>query len=178
MCQGSIHVRHREATAKERLVVQSIPNHGGVKGMYSTATAVPLLVCLRGKKEIVIKQVRLIEDRFGSITLSKWQGKRNVKAVFHAVPHADRIILPNGTLIPLYHIADGMRIDVGIPVRVRKPKAKGMVVVEEAIRQAIAMPPEPKPGEGEQPAEPAEGEKPAPAPREPEANRKRRRVKA
>ena len=160
MCTGSIHVPHRLAKATERLVVQRIPDMGALKGYYPyEAAGDGKLVCIRSTTEAVIKLVRFEEGM--APKMMKWEGKRNVKVKLRFVPYADQVTFVDGSVAMLNSLKDGVRVDIGIPVKPRKPK--GMKVVEGALREALALPPEPKPEDApaEQPAEPAK--EPAPA---------------
>ena len=175
MCTGSIYDEHRMATSKEQLVIKCMPNYG-IKGYYP-APGQPdasRLVCVRGTTtKAIIKAVKFISALNGPI-FEAWSGKRNVEVTLLHRPYADLVKMPDGTNIPLVHFADGVRVDIGIPVAVRKPK--GMKVVEGAVREALALPPDPKEGEAEVPAKPTEPEKePAPAGDVPPTTARRRR---
>jgi hypothetical protein len=180
MCEGSIHVRNRKATDKEKLVVRTIPGMS-LKGYYprEPKAADGYLVCVRGNTtKAIIKQVQLLSG-MAPATEKLWQGKRNVEVTLRHRAYSDTILMPNGVSVHLMMFKDGMRIDIGYPVKVRKPA--GMKVVEGAMREALALPPEPKPAEEldennlpvdptDGPAEPAKepapaGDAPAPAAR-------------
>jgi len=175
MCEGSIHVPHRLATKTERLVVQKIPDMGNMKGYYPATVRDAKLVCCRGTIEAVIKQVRF-EKGLPAHSAGAWEGKCNVKVTLKHRPYADCVIFSDGFVILLASLKDGTRIDIGVPVkkRVIKPKSKGMLAVEGAVREALALPPDPKPeDEPAQPAAPAEPERePAPASDAPAARRR------
>lgn len=164
MCTGSIHAPHRLAKATERLVVRRIPDMGSLKGYYPYEVAGDgKLVCIRRTVDAVIKSVRFEEGMARKLTMA-WAGKRNVKVKLRFAPYADQVIFADGTVVELNNLKEGVRVDIGIPVVARKPA--GMKVVEGALREALALPPEPKPEDApaEQPAEPAK----EPAPAEPE----------
>ena len=180
MCTGSVYAKHREATDKERLVVKELPKYDGIKGYYP-APGQPdanRLVCVRGvTTKAIIKVVKFVDTLDGHAPLLKaWSGKRNVEVTLRHRPYADAVQMPDGTNIPLMYFAEGMRLDIGIPVRVRKPAAgkAGMKVVKGALREALALPPEPKPDEADVPAKPVEPERePAPVGDAPAARRRR-----
>ena len=191
MCEASIHVPHRRANTQERLTVQQLP---GIPSMFGLYPADPgqsgdtKLVCTRGHTKAVIKRVQL---NFGcNPRVAAYANKRNVEVVLFRRYHHDIARFPDGTEASMSCFVPGMRIDIGIPVKPRKPK--GMRVIEGAVREAIVLnDPDPKEGEaqeGEQkPTEPAPAPQPAhptgPAPQEPEqapavTARRRRKVTA
>ena len=88
----------------------------------------------------------------------EWEGKQDIPVTLVHAAYRDFIVFPDGESVLLAHMADSVRVDIGIPV---KPKvSKGMKVVNAAIVEAMALPPEPKPED-----EPQDSEKPAePAP--------------
>jgi len=172
MCEGSIHVPHRLATGRERLVLKEIPRHG-MKGFYPAfaRSSCPKLVCVRGAVPVVIHEVRFHKDIAKSSPFyRKWNGKKDVKVVFHGhngyIDHF-AFVDENGKQMNLqiHMFAEGMRVDIGIVATERK--ARGMKLVECAVREALALPPEPKPEDedknnGDKPADdqPAEERQP------------------
>ena len=88
-------------------------------------------------------------------------------------PYTDLVNFPDGKTVTLNCLLAGTRIDIGVPVKPRKPA--GMKVVEGAVREALALPPDPKPEDApaEQPAEPAPEREPAPSGDAPAARRRR-----
>lgn len=159
MCEGSIYVPHREATKKERLVVRRIPNMG-LKGYYTFRAAERMLVCVKGTQtQAIMKEVRL--HIASPETREAWDGKQDVSVTLVHAHFRDYVVFPDGSQVLLVHVKDGVRIDIGIPVVVREPK--GMKVIEGAITEAMALPPEPKPEDGEEkptePSAPVEPEK-------------------
>ena len=173
MCEGSIHVPHRMAQKIERLVVRKIPGMGNMKGYYPyEAAGNGKLVCCRGTIEAVLKTVRFEKGLPASLT-ERWAGKRNVKVTLQHRPYNDLVIFPNNNAVNLTCLMEGTRIDIGVPVAPRKPA--GMKMVEGAMREALALPPDPKPEDEEHEApKPAEPERePAPAGDPPTAARRR-----
>lgn len=173
MCEGSIHVRHRLATDKEKLVVRTLPDMS-IKGYYprEPEAANGHLVCVRGNTtKAIIRQVQLLPGM--APATAKWHGKRNVAVTLRHRAYSDTVLMPDGVSIHLMMFKDGMQVDVGYPVKARKPA--GMKVVEGAVREALALPPEPKPDEDtpSTPAEPAPEREPAPAGDAPAARRRR-----
>ena len=176
MCTGSIHVNHRMARKTERLVLRKIPDYGAIKGYYPAATKSDgALVCCRGTIEAIIKTVRFEEGCPPSF-IKAWEGKRNVKVTLRHRPYQDSVTLPDGKTVLLTGLVEGTRIDIGVPVRVRKPKSAGMQAVEGAVREALALPPDPKPEDEEHEApKPVEPERePAPAGDPPKSRRRAR----
>ena len=178
MCTGSVHAKHRRAKDKERLVIEKIPGHGGYKGYYPMASAkdAGLLVCVRGMRKAIIKKVVL--EQGAAPLFSKYNGQRNVPVTLVHVSSGDYVRFA-GQQMHLSLLAVGTRIDIGIPVRKRAPKAAGIVVIEKAIKEVMSTPPQPRPEDqpteqpakepGEQPTQPAEQPAPTPQPqRQPE----------
>jgi hypothetical protein len=151
MCEGSIYVPHRQATDKEQLTVQGIPGLR-MKGYYP-ATAGPLtsrLVCIRYTTAAIMKLVQF-EPGLPAWIVQKWEGQCNVKVTLRHRAYMDTVEFPDGATMGLMNIASGVRVDIGIPVV--DVVAKGMKVVEGAITEAMALPPDPKPeGEADAPS--------------------------
>jgi hypothetical protein len=170
MCTGSIHVPHRMARETERLVVQKIPDFGNLKGLYPARGEAKLVCFIR--QQAILKTVRFEQGMPASV-VKAWAGKRNVEVTLRHVPYADYVMFPDGKRVAMNNLVEGTRIDIGIPVKPRKPA--GMTVVESAVREALALPPDPKPEDApaEQPAEPAPEREPAPASDAPAARRRR-----
>ena len=182
MCEGSIHVANRLATDKEELVVKVIANHG-MKGFYPANPTAKnkVLVCVRGKKEVVIHEVKFDRNYVNANyapMLIELVGQKNVTATFTHVAYGDTITFKNGVVARLAWLATGTRIDLGIPAITGKP---GMEKLEAAIIEGMATEPTPAPEPVQAPA-PAP-EKPADEPAEEKeeakpAARRRRSVKA
>ena len=174
MCTGSVYAKHRNATDKEQLVVKELPDYG-IKGYYP-APGQPdarTLVCVRGVTTKAIIKVVKFADNWK--VAKAWSGKRNVPVTLCHRPYADAMQMPDGTNIPLIYFADGMRLDIGIPVAKRKPTVgkAGMKMVKGALREALALPPDPKEGEEADAPKPTEPEKePAPVGDAPAARRR------
>jgi hypothetical protein len=178
MCEASIHVPHRRAREQEKLVVQRLPNMGGMVGLYpayptdltarSVAKDCNKLVCTRGQTKAIIKRVRLQQGVAPS--MRQYASKQNVEVVLFRQYHYDMIEFPDGTIMNITGLKPGTRIDIGIPVKRHTPG--GMQMISKAIKEAMALPPDPKPEDDQRnpEREPAEQEpSPAPAPqREPE----------
>jgi hypothetical protein len=176
MCEGSIHVKHRLATGKEHLVVRKIPGLR-MKGYYPVpTTADDRLVCIRSTTKAIIKQVRF-EPGVPPMLIKAWEGKRNVEVTLRHHHYSDTVWFSDGLSVHLMTLKDGVRIDVGYPAVARKPA--GMKVVEGAMREALALPPDPKPEGEDAPSAPADKPEKEPAPAEgetpPTAARRRRR---
>jgi hypothetical protein len=174
MCEASIHVPHRRARGQEKLVVQPLPNMGGWAGLYpfNPSNGDTKLVCTRGQTKAILKQVRLQKGLPPNLVRA-WGSKKNIEVVLFRQYHHDMVKFPDGQVISLVSLQFGTRIDIGIPVKRRKPG--GMQMISRAIKEAMALPPDPKPGDEpkhdeprnpqREPAEPT----PEPAPqREPE----------
>jgi hypothetical protein len=123
MCEGSIHVAHRQAKAQETLVVRSIPHHG-MKGYYP-ADADDFdnkLVCVRGTtKDAVIHELRITPDHHLPSYFRKYVGQKNLVVTLLHEGYADWVVFgdddvnnPNKRL-SLGYLADGVRVDIGIP---------------------------------------------------------------
>jgi hypothetical protein len=150
MCEASIHVPFRKAQAQERLIVRSL--WPGMKGLFpfqGNARRGNKLVCIKDGTKALIKRVMF--PKGVSPIMEPWAGKRNVPVILFRQNHVDVARFPNGTTIGLFNIAEETRIDIGIPVRTRKPQ--GIKVLEAAIQQALAVPPEPKPEDEDEPTE-------------------------
>jgi hypothetical protein len=141
MCTGSLHTPHRNASKVEELKVRAIPNTG-FYGLYPRSGKDQRLVCLRGRTEIVVKQIMLRPGAVSSKTLRLLQGKRNVKATFVFNGYGDTIEF--GKQKVLIHCCQiGMQIDVGVPVAKRQRKITGkpgMKVIERALREIAVLP--------------------------------------
>jgi hypothetical protein len=181
-----MHVPHRRATDKEQLHVQQLTDYPQMKGLYpkgkkplpagaKPATGCDKLVCVKGRTEAIIKQVRF-EPGVPLSLRRTYEGKRNVDVTLFRRWHQDTVRFLDGRECTLTNLMSGVRIDIGIPVKKRVPKAipAGIAVVNNAIREAMALPPDPKPGEQQQeddagePREPAPAREPAPDERQPE----------
>jgi len=149
----------------------------GMIGLYPTNISENMrLVCVRGRTKALIKKVNL--QKGAPPTLLAWDKKRNVEVTIYNKWHQTFVIFPDDNNVGMAWLKPGTRIDIGIPVRKRKPA--GMRMIGKAMKEALALPPEPKPedepaeqpGEpapAEQPGEPAPQPQPGPAPREPAA---------
>jgi hypothetical protein len=168
MCEGSMHHPHRMAKKTERLVVQSVPHHDGMKGYFpkgANDAGHARLVCVRGEVKAVIKVVRL--EKGVAPSVQKWEGKRNLKVLLRNNSYGDYIVFPDERSTSLHNLRPGVHVDIGVKAPARK--SKGMLTVERAMREALALPPDPKEEEAEQPKAPAEEPAAAPAPhKEPE----------
>jgi hypothetical protein len=154
MCEGSIYVKHRQATDKERLVVRNIPGYS-FNGYYPYESAGDSrLVCVRHTTEAIMKEVRFEPGL--PPALDKWAGQRNVKVYLRHRSYQDMVSFPDGMVVNLTALLPGVRLDIGYPVEYEP----GMKVVEGALREALALPPDPKP-EGEDAADAPSSEPPA-----------------
>jgi hypothetical protein len=122
MCEGSIHVAHRQAKEQETLVVQTIPHHG-IKGYYP-ADGQPnsKLVCIRGiTKDAVIHELRIMEGQRCPRGFEKYVGQKNLKVTLIHAGYADWIVFGDDNVndankrLALGFVADGVRVDIGIP---------------------------------------------------------------
>lgn len=180
LCEASIHVPHRRARAKERLVVQRLPNMVGMQGLYpafptdptarSIAKDCDKLVCTRGLTKAIIKRVRF-QQGTPPILIKTWGGKQNAEVVLTRRYHQDAVRFSDGLEIALPSLKPGTRIDIGIPVKRRKPG--GMQMINKALKEVMALPPDPKPED--EPREPQREREPAPAdPRDPPVRERER----
>jgi hypothetical protein len=128
MCEGSIHVAHRQAKAKESLVVRSIPHHG-LKGYYpaDADSFDSKLVCVRGVTknavihELLVTPNQYAPDHYAPTYFQQYIGQKNLKVTLLHAGYADWIVFgddnvsdPNKRLA-LGYVADGVRVDIGIP---------------------------------------------------------------
>ena len=203
MCESSIHVKNRRATARERLVLRNV--RGGHMGFYPAHSRAenPALVCIREVTEITLTGIK-VQPQFVSggnkgmakmfAAVAKLDGE-TVKARFapgnaQLMPadsativgwsdflYADSVVV-NNYRIPLYFLEAGMRAEIGErPAR----KPRGMKVVEASINEALAMPDPPEGGEADAPAATPPATPPAepakePMPAEGEPTKARRRL--
>lgn len=179
MCEASIHVPHRRARAQEKLVVQALP-HLGMQGFYpafptdptarSIAKDCDKLVCTRGLTKAIIKRVRF-QPGISPVLVKAWGSKHNVEVTLMRRYHHDVVKFSDGLEIQLSGIKPGTRIDIGIPVKRRKPG--GMQMISKAIKEAMALPPDPKPED--EPREPQREREREPAEQTPPPVRERER---
>jgi hypothetical protein len=166
MCESSVYVKHRRATNRERLTLKSI-SRGNYMGFYPTfsRSTDPKLVCIREAIQINVSGVAIRPDfnekgnkkmaqAIASVagqTLKLWfvpanrpyEGWKSVTN-WYDFQYVDGLIIGN-LRIPLFMLVEGMTAEIGErPAR----RAKGMVMVEASMREALALPPDPKP-EGE-----------------------------
>jgi hypothetical protein len=134
MCEGSIHVAHRVAKATESLTVQTIPNHG-IKGYYPTEGDTHKLVCTRGiTKGAVIHELRASQSV--PKYFEKYVGQKNLVATLVHAGYSDWIVFGDDNIdnpnkrLALGFVADGVRVDIGIPAITGDA---GMKVVEQAL---------------------------------------------
>jgi hypothetical protein len=143
MCEGSIHVAHRQAKAKESLVVRSIPHHG-LKGYYPADADGfdSKLVCVRGiTKDAVIHELRVTPnqyapDHYVPTYFQQYIGQKNLKVTLLHAGYADWIVFGDDSVsephkrLALGYVADGVRVDIGIPAITGDD---GMKVIEQAL---------------------------------------------
>jgi hypothetical protein len=133
MCEGSIHVPNRKATAKESLVVRTIPGHG-LKGYYPaepTSKDNKLVCTLRRHDDVRLAQLHLepMPKYQLSADIQAYDGRKDLKvALIHN--GADFIELEPGVLLPLVYVQDGVRVEIGQPVITGDA---GMKAVEQAL---------------------------------------------
>jgi hypothetical protein len=178
MCEASIHVPHRRARAQEKLVVLALANMAGWAGLYPAFPTDPTarsiaqdcnkLVCTRGQTKAIIKLVRLQHGTAPNFSKA-WASKKNIEVVLFRQYHHDMVKFPDGSVISLSALKPGTRIDIGIPVKRHKPG--GMQMINKAIKEAMALPPDPKPGDEPQPNEPRNPEREPAEPSEPAPQR-------
>jgi len=114
------------ATKTEKLVVRKLAGYNGMKGYYPFAAASDhKLVCIRGDVKVIMKQVRFEAGIPGPIAKA-WQGKRNVKVTLRHSSYQDVVMFPDGMLALLTSIKEGVRIDIGIPVKQRKARQRNL----------------------------------------------------
>jgi hypothetical protein len=172
MCEGSIYVAHRLATAHEDLVVRQIPNYS-LKGLYPADPSVDdRLVCIRRPQvEIVIDKVTVDHRwvRSGPL-VQRWNGATNLKVRLHH----EVITFPDGQRAHLSWLMAGTRVRLGMPVITGLP---GMNKVAMAIEEGIATEPTPmpvpEPVKEPAPTPPEPVEEPQPGTSQPETARRR-----
>jgi hypothetical protein len=148
MCEASIYVKHRVATARESLVVQVLPAPWrGMKGLYpQTLTGDPdkdCLVCIKKSTRTLTKAV-IVQLDFDDRTTAPpeayaFEGAHNVPVTLrHSYYRGDWVGLPDGTEIPMACLAIGTKVEVGMkPVKTEE----GVAAIKAAlVEQDKTMP--------------------------------------
>lgn len=136
MCQGSIHVAHRNAKTKEKLVLRNVPGHGNTKGLYPANPKITdqRLVCVRGTKTVILDRVTFDPAYARYLDNPLWapiralEGKRNVQVTLN-YDHGDYVKLPGCNSLAVTYLASGTKLSFGYPKPVRKPRAKKKIKI-------------------------------------------------
>lgn len=167
MCEGSIHVANREAKAKERLVLTSIPSTGYLLWYPARKEKTRKAVCIRKPVEAIVAKFELqpqfakgwknaTDRRFQM--LASLHGKKNLAVTLNR--YNQIVIDVNGWKVVAHWnwLVPGTKVSIGYPApttpvaghREQRSKAgskvtgnKGVAVVNQAIDEAINTTPTP-----------------------------------
>src|SRR5262245_42721964 len=120
MCEGSIHVAHRNGRRQEHLVVRSIRGHSGIKGFYPADKKAidQRLVCMKERVRVDILEVRLEPGLPGWMT--EFEGRKNVAVQFVHSSWGDLVFFPDAKglydrqrYVRLFQFREGTLFDFG-----------------------------------------------------------------
>lgn len=134
MCESSIYVKHRNATATESLQLLPIPGHPTMRGLYPQSGD-KLLVCVKGECAAWLDKIEFasnIRDLMNKGALA-FEGQTNVPVTLFHHGYSEGILLPGGLMISLAHLRIGTKVFIGVPMPQPISGDKGMEVVKQAI---------------------------------------------
>jgi len=144
MCEGSLYVQHRQATARESLQVQILAGHPHMRGLYpqDQSGGDNKLVCIRKPTEAVIGTVRFEHDAPQAV-MQAYEGKRRVTVSVRRMAYNDVVAFPDGSMCNLAQIRVGTRFEIGEPAAITgKP---GLNAVKAALTEQDKTEPTPEP---------------------------------